>query len=859
MRERRDFLFTALFLALTLAIGGARDRYPVPEMVVELAALGLLVYFGWTRGLPRWRAGTRLPLVILGLVLLLPLLQLVPLPPWLWTSLPGRELATRITVLAGLDGIWRPLSLDPEATWRSFLFLLPGVAIFVAVGFCLPVAGRAKLVWIVIAFGLFGVMLGALQLASSDGSGVTPFRSSHTGYSVGLFVNRNQHATFLLIAMVLTGAMGSAVGNVRYARSVSAALILLLAVGVVATISRTGAATVPLALAIALGLLFHDRMTWKSVAAGAAGLALLTLIALQNAVIWRTLARYSNLDDARFRYWQDTLWALPQYWPAGTGFGTFATIYKTAESLENVGPNYVNQAHNDYIELALTGGLPALLVLALFFSFLVVAARKSVIVESDGRARILAIGALAGIAVILIHSGIEYPLRTLSLEALFGLLCGLLVGSGADQRGNISDHRRRRSVGSGRRTPWAGRAICVIVGAVLAWQVAVAAFERRTEATGREPAKSLLAPTSAKALRNAASARLLAGQWQPAAVLARRVLASAPLDSAALRTLALAREGEDRFDESFALMTAAGRLGWRDEITQWWLFESAVKSGELAVAVQRADALLRQNIVQPQLFVRLRELNRNPAATAELALRLAEKPDWRLRYLSRAGSLKRDQLEGHQRLLLLLAETSAPPTLDEVRAFANRLAADGDLKKAHDFWVRFAGADLPYDGGFENVRRNFARLSGGPFDWRRGGAGKGIDVTVGQPGAGSSQNALLIGTDGRDAGVAVAQLLMLPPGNYGVTADLRLDGAAARSPVVLTIRCVGVKTPAQQIGAHPFKAGADGWARISGSVVIPPAGCPAQDLGIVLVPAGGPLTEVWVDNVRIEKQAATGE
>jgi len=426
-RGRLDFIFTAIFLALVLAIGGARDRYPLLEMMVELAALAMLLYFCWTRGLPRWRIGNRFPLVILCLMLALPLLQLVPLPPGIWTALPGRELAARITAIAGLDGIWRPLSLDPEATRRSLLFLLPGVAMFVVVGLFLPASDRPRLLWIVLGFAFFGVFLGGVQLASGDGSGVTPFRSQHTGYAVGLFVNRNQHATFLLVAMLMAGSLGGTLRRLRAARMLIAGAILLLAVGVVATTSRTGTATIPFALVVSLLLLFHDRMNWRVAGAGAVGLLVIGVLITQSQVVDQTLARYGRLDDARFLYWRDVLWALPQYWPAGTGIGTFDPIYRAAESLENVGPYYVNHAHNDYLELALTGGLPALIIFALFVVFLLVAMWRIARGGVTRSERMVGLGALAGITVILAHSYVEYPLRTLTLEVLFGLLCGLLL------------------------------------------------------------------------------------------------------------------------------------------------------------------------------------------------------------------------------------------------------------------------------------------------------------------------------------------------------------------------------------------------------------------------------------------------
>src|SRR5690606_4034235 len=98
--------------------------------VVEVSALPVLVLA--LLALLRRNSVSAHPLAIgiLAAIAALPLLQLIPLPPGLWTALPGRSEPALALELAGIAPGWTPLSLVPERTWRSFLALLPPAATF---------------------------------------------------------------------------------------------------------------------------------------------------------------------------------------------------------------------------------------------------------------------------------------------------------------------------------------------------------------------------------------------------------------------------------------------------------------------------------------------------------------------------------------------------------------------------------------------------------------------------------------------------------------------------------------------------------------------------------------------------------
>ena len=96
MTRNMTFVATAGLLALALAVGGAGENFPLLEMILDLAALGVGGVLIWTGSRERLTTLARCALALMAAVVLLPLLQLVPLPPGVWHALPGRELPAQI-------------------------------------------------------------------------------------------------------------------------------------------------------------------------------------------------------------------------------------------------------------------------------------------------------------------------------------------------------------------------------------------------------------------------------------------------------------------------------------------------------------------------------------------------------------------------------------------------------------------------------------------------------------------------------------------------------------------------------------------------------------------------------------------
>ena len=112
------------------------------------------------------------------------------------------------------------------------------------------------------------------------------------------------------------------------------------------------------------------------------------------------------------------------YFPFGSGMGSFVEAYQLAEPLSYLHPTYVNHMHNDWLEIPLTGGLPAVLILLAAIAFYFIGSanlwrRK----DRDRRAVKIARLASVLIATIVLASAADYPLRTPIMMAIFAVAC----------------------------------------------------------------------------------------------------------------------------------------------------------------------------------------------------------------------------------------------------------------------------------------------------------------------------------------------------------------------------------------------------------------------------------------------------
>src|SRR5581483_5053501 len=205
-------------------------------------------------------------------IALVPLIQLIPLPPFVWTRLPGGQDIVSVFGLLGRQLPWRPISVSPNLTWMSFLSLLPPMAIFLS-AIQLDYRDRRHLSLIVIAAGVVSVFLGLTQVAQGPGSALRFFSFTNAGEAVGFFANRNHFAALMYVAMLYTAAwvidLGFKSGSWTDVRNfetsrittLTASFLIMVAfvAGEIMARSRAGLGLTMIALLAIYALAFADR------------------------------------------------------------------------------------------------------------------------------------------------------------------------------------------------------------------------------------------------------------------------------------------------------------------------------------------------------------------------------------------------------------------------------------------------------------------------------------------------------------------------------------------------------------------------------------------------------------------------
>lgn len=422
---------TVILLLAAALLGGASRLHELRLAAVQLAALPLLVIAlnAMTRGGP---APTRLAISLVAGVAALPLIQLIPLPPGLWQALPGRDQAALALDLSGVGPRWLPLTLTPDKTWRSFLALLPPVAIFLGVVLS-PAAFRVRIVQALLLFTLASVLFGTAQVASG-GAQLYLWPTTDPGNVAGFFANRNHLATLCLLNMPFAAVLGAS--SLRRGRKESRLVlwlsILFLALMIVALgVIRSRMGVVLLGPTLGASLL----AAWVASGGGRPkplflGLVSGAIVAVAVVAVFALaplLARFdtNGVREGRFENWPTVMEAANTYLPTGSGIGSFDPVYRSVEPLERLDATYFNQAHNDYLETWLETGWPGIALIVVFLFWFARRSWKAWRTPPSAGSDLHRAASVA-IGVVLLHSFVDYPLRTETIAVVFAMCCGLL-------------------------------------------------------------------------------------------------------------------------------------------------------------------------------------------------------------------------------------------------------------------------------------------------------------------------------------------------------------------------------------------------------------------------------------------------
>jgi O-antigen ligase len=351
--------------------------------------------------------------------------------------------------LIGIDpsGSGIPLSLAPSVSRSTALAWIGAAAFLLAV----VVAANRKESrrWIgatIIVAALFQILYGTRNWFSGSTAiwGVeVPGDPSRLR---GTFVNPDHLAIYLELALAISFALGwwairRALREETLERRVMLVglpvlLWIVLFTGLAFTGSRAGLVAAA-AGAIAQGILLAARRRrWRVAPVGLltvlVGLAVVAYIGFQEG-FGRLLgtSAYEVSWNARLSVWERSLSLWRQFPATGTGLGTFEHAFPLVQPPELTGLTWTH-AHNDYLELLVTGGLVAI-VLLMVGVFLVLHRLWKVFFESiRSETRAAALAALGALISVGLHEifdfGLVMPANALTLTAVVGAALGAHTG-----------------------------------------------------------------------------------------------------------------------------------------------------------------------------------------------------------------------------------------------------------------------------------------------------------------------------------------------------------------------------------------------------------------------------------------------
>ena len=455
------FLLAALLVFAPLIFGG---KHPVPMLALQLMSLPLLAYLVWRPAFLKHLPRTFL--FALGLLVVYPLLQWLPLPEALWRSLPGREVyAAAMDDFGSGQSAFRAMSIVPGLTETAWLALLPPLAVFlVTVG--LKEEELRRLVYLFLAMAAFQAALGLTQFGGGSGT-VFRLNPSDIGSPVGTYVNRNHLAGMLEMALpivlgLIASRIGRGSGETRYAgrtwlkrvtrflqrlprpnqAMLFSALFVLILLGIVFSRSRSG-------ILISMFGIFLSALMYGQHIGGArsnslvtlftaVGLALAAIVGL--APVMDRFSAEDALEDARWIVFVSSIKAAWEFFPFGSGLGTFPEVFWRFQP-DSIS-QFVNHVHNDYIEFYFEAGLPALIVMLVFLVLYALRWPSLLRGAQWSTLAFMQVGAGIGLFLMGLHGLTDFNLHIPANAIYFGLLAGVFFHRGEAPR-RQENHREK--------------------------------------------------------------------------------------------------------------------------------------------------------------------------------------------------------------------------------------------------------------------------------------------------------------------------------------------------------------------------------------------------------------------------------
>jgi len=369
--------------------------------------------------------------------------QLIPLPGALRGRLTPAALAYDRAMRFGAGSPTAPISVEPAATLLALLAAATIVLLFWCARTLLQrggVRGTIRgIAWIGLFVSPLAIVHHVMPLPLVDVMWGTTSRGLRP---YGPFVNRNDFAGWLIMAIPLT--LAYAIARLQSRRRVdeeapehdltvdTTAVWLglagcLMLGGLLFSVSRSGLLGGAVGLA-AFGWLVRDRVTARRAAPALIAFIAMLAIAAAYADAGELTSRFeSSFTDGfsgRFAIWRQTLPVIRDFWPLGSGAGTYQSVMVLYQTMSRY--FYITHADNEGLQILAEGGLLLAAPIAVAFVAGIVLVRKRLRADRTPIFWLRA-GAASGMIALAAQNMVEMTLRMPANAVLLAILAAIAV------------------------------------------------------------------------------------------------------------------------------------------------------------------------------------------------------------------------------------------------------------------------------------------------------------------------------------------------------------------------------------------------------------------------------------------------
>ena len=409
------------------------------EFLVSVTALVFL----WQKNNPDISTGENIQikksnlvpfLIGIFLFLIIIVFQLIPLPKSVLLAVSPHTALFYDRIFSLISG-WTQKSLTfnaYETQFELYKLIAYAMVFFIIV---LGINSKKRINKLILAIFLTGFVIsifGIMQNYSYTGKLYWLRHISAAGEPFGPFVNRDHFGGY--INLIIPLGLGYLLTNIEKSKKILVGYFTVIMItALVISLSRGAVLSFlgSLIFFTLLVLMFTEVRKGKIIfpIAGIIAVTALFLFWLDWGLV---IARLHTIIDSesgimrlRLPVWIDSLKIVKDFPIFGVGFGNFQNVFPLYQhSLLN---RFWRHTHNDYLQSAIEMGPVSIALLLAFYAMLVWYVVKLLRTSADNWKIGLSIGAITSCMTILLHSFVDFNLRTTSNAFLFTVITGLVI------------------------------------------------------------------------------------------------------------------------------------------------------------------------------------------------------------------------------------------------------------------------------------------------------------------------------------------------------------------------------------------------------------------------------------------------